>query len=92
VPVQSYESFALPVESMEHDPAEEGAEKIRLRREQSQLAAQLIGQRLLQGWTLLDDVCPNATCYGVGVDSYIYSFQVLIQPSIKLNNATNGLT
>ncbi|KAH8548084.1 hypothetical protein BGW37DRAFT_508162 [Umbelopsis sp. PMI_123] len=36
-----------------------------LRREQSKLASQRIGQKLLQQWTLVNDVCPNDTCYAV---------------------------
>ncbi|CAG8759380.1 27116_t:CDS:2, partial [Racocetra persica] len=35
------------------------------RREQSQRASQFIGQYLLQGWALIDEICPNDTCYGV---------------------------
>lgn len=35
------------------------------RREQSDRAAQEIGSKLLQGWTMLGDECPNPTCYGV---------------------------
>ncbi|GAB5590233.1 hypothetical protein Unana1_05133 [Umbelopsis nana] len=35
------------------------------RREQSNRASQLIGQKLLQQWALVNDVCPNDTCYAV---------------------------
>ncbi|KAI7864276.1 hypothetical protein BDF14DRAFT_1836214 [Spinellus fusiger] len=35
------------------------------RREQSSKASQLIGQKLLQRWTLLNDICPNEQCYAV---------------------------
>ncbi|KAL0083002.1 hypothetical protein J3Q64DRAFT_1751075 [Phycomyces blakesleeanus] len=35
------------------------------RREQSSKASQLIGQKLLQRWTLLNDICPNSDCYAV---------------------------
>ncbi|CAG8654644.1 5174_t:CDS:2, partial [Paraglomus occultum] len=69
LPYQAYESFAPPVESigMEQETSEEVEER-QLRRKQSQLAAQLIGERMLQGWTLLDEICPNETCYGASVD------------------------
>ncbi|KAJ2396308.1 hypothetical protein GGI23_003965, partial [Coemansia sp. RSA 2559] len=43
-------------------------EKIRLRREkreQGDRASQLIAKRLLQGWKLLDQPCPNSECYNV---------------------------
>ena len=35
------------------------------RRAQSDLASAEIGRRLLQGWAMLADECPNDTCYGV---------------------------
>ncbi|KAJ2745394.1 hypothetical protein GGI20_002196 [Coemansia sp. BCRC 34301] len=35
------------------------------KREQSDLASQLIGKRLLQGWALIDQACPNESCYSV---------------------------
>ncbi|KAG0176676.1 hypothetical protein DFQ29_005827 [Apophysomyces sp. BC1021] len=39
----------------------------RERREQSSRASQLIGQKLLQRWTLLNDTCPNEKCYATYV-------------------------
>lgn len=38
---------------------------MRQRREQSDQASSEIGKRLLQGWTMLGDECPNDSCYGV---------------------------
>ncbi|KAG2174351.1 hypothetical protein INT43_004374 [Umbelopsis isabellina] len=35
------------------------------RREQSKRASELIGQKLLQQWALVNDICPNETCYAV---------------------------
>ena len=35
------------------------------RRAQSDQASAEIGRRLLQGWAMLADECPNASCYGV---------------------------
>ena len=35
------------------------------RRAQSDQASAVIGQRLLQGWTMLADECSRPTCYGV---------------------------
>jgi hypothetical protein len=35
------------------------------RREQSDKASARIGERLLKGWAMLGEECPNATCYGV---------------------------
>ncbi|KNC98200.1 uncharacterized protein SPPG_06602 [Spizellomyces punctatus DAOM BR117] len=37
----------------------------RIRREQGNKASRLLGQKMLAGWTLLDENCPNGTCYGV---------------------------
>ncbi|RIA80865.1 hypothetical protein C1645_791679, partial [Glomus cerebriforme] len=35
------------------------------RRDQSNRASHLIGQYLLKGWALIDQICPNELCYGV---------------------------
>ncbi|KAK0468303.1 uncharacterized protein EV420DRAFT_1635554 [Desarmillaria tabescens] len=48
-------TFVLPPET------EEG----RRRREQSDMASVELGKRLLQGWAMLGDECPNAQCFGV---------------------------
>ncbi|KAG0770262.1 hypothetical protein G6F57_005552 [Rhizopus arrhizus] len=37
----------------------------RQRREQSSRASQLIGQKMLQKWALLNENCPNSTCYAI---------------------------
>jgi len=37
----------------------------KIRRDQSQRASHLIGQYLIQGWALIDQICPNEICYGV---------------------------
>jgi len=53
--VSSTLSFVLPAET----------EESRQRREQSDAASAAIGQRLLKGWAMLADECPNARCFGV---------------------------
>lgn len=40
-------------------------EEILHRRAQSDQASAEIGRRLLQGWAMLADECPHATCYGI---------------------------
>jgi len=35
------------------------------RREQSDRASKLIGEKLLQGYCLLDELCPTPTCFGI---------------------------
>ncbi|KAI0049616.1 hypothetical protein FA95DRAFT_1588178 [Auriscalpium vulgare] len=48
-------TFAPPIET---------EESIR-RRQQSDQASAEIGRRLLRGWAMLADECPNPTCYGI---------------------------
>ncbi|KAF8558891.1 hypothetical protein OG21DRAFT_1432652 [Imleria badia] len=48
-------TFALPVET----------EDMIRRRQQSDHASTEIGKRLLKGWAMLGEECPNARCYGV---------------------------
>jgi len=52
---QSSPTFAPPPETAE----------TRRRREQSDRASSEIGKKLLKGWAMLGDECPNETCYGV---------------------------
>lgn len=40
----------------------------RQRREQSSKASQLIGQKMLQRWALLNEHCPNDSCYAVSMN------------------------
>ncbi|KAJ2666179.1 hypothetical protein IW148_001108 [Coemansia sp. RSA 1199] len=37
----------------------------RRKREQSDMASECIGKRLLQGWAMIDRSCPNESCYNV---------------------------
>ncbi|KAH7922460.1 hypothetical protein BV22DRAFT_1131426 [Leucogyrophana mollusca] len=48
-------TFALPVET----------EEMVRRRQQSDRASAEIGKRLLKGWAMLGEECPNIRCYGV---------------------------
>ncbi|KAI0079685.1 hypothetical protein K474DRAFT_1591548 [Panus rudis PR-1116 ss-1] len=41
------------------------AEEMLRRRRQSDMASAEIGRRMLQGWALLADECPNDSCYGI---------------------------
>ncbi|KAJ2077770.1 hypothetical protein H4R24_004931 [Coemansia sp. RSA 988] len=43
----------------------EQSKQRRQRQEQGDLASQQIGKRLLQGWAMIDRVCPNSTCFNV---------------------------
>ena len=40
-------------------------EELLRRRQQSDAASAEIGRRLLKGWAMLADECPNVRCYGV---------------------------
>ncbi|KAF9171646.1 hypothetical protein BGX21_006266 [Mortierella sp. AD011] len=46
-------------------PNEEEIKERESKRAQSDRASKLIGQKMLQGWTMLQDPCPNASCHGV---------------------------
>jgi hypothetical protein len=48
-------TFAPPLET----------EESRRRRQQSDAASSEIGKRLLKGWAMLADECPNPRCYGI---------------------------
>lgn len=52
---QSSPTFAPPPETAE----------TRRRRAQSDRASSEIGKKLLKGWTMLGEECPNENCYGV---------------------------
>ncbi|CAG8743281.1 74_t:CDS:2, partial [Acaulospora colombiana] len=47
-----------------HNSGEIIKDEQRSRREQSQRASQSIGQYLLSGWALIDEICPNESCFG----------------------------
>ncbi|KAK3823578.1 MAG: hypothetical protein J3Q66DRAFT_332242 [Benniella sp.] len=44
---------------------EEEVKERETKREQSERASRLIGQKMLQGWAMLQDPCPNPSCHGV---------------------------
>ncbi|KAG0363205.1 hypothetical protein BG005_002354 [Podila minutissima] len=46
-----------------YKPTEEEIKAREAKREQSERASRLIGQKMLQGWAMLQDPCPNADCY-----------------------------
>jgi hypothetical protein len=49
------------------DDKDDELQQPKIRRDQSQRASHLIGQYLLQGWALIDQICPSETCYGVSL-------------------------
>ncbi|KAJ8501467.1 hypothetical protein ONZ51_g586 [Trametes cubensis] len=51
-------------------PIMDTAELLR-RRQQSDTASAEIGRRMLQGWAMLADECPNPTCYGIPLECVI---------------------
>ncbi|KAF8958926.1 hypothetical protein BGZ46_001871 [Entomortierella lignicola] len=46
-------------------PSEDEIKERESKRKQSDRASKLIGQKMLQGWTMLQDPCPNTSCHGV---------------------------
>ncbi|ORX92585.1 hypothetical protein K493DRAFT_42254 [Basidiobolus meristosporus CBS 931.73] len=53
------------IQSPENTNSTVELEEVEKKRAQSQTASKLIGEKLLQGWAMLNDICPNETCYGV---------------------------
>lgn len=51
-------TFAPPIDT----------EEILRRRQQSDTASAEIGKRMLRGWAMLADECPNNSCYGIPPD------------------------
>lgn len=56
--------FSSTLSSPTFAPPVETAESIR-RRQQSDTASAEIGKRLLKGWAMLAEECPNSRCFGV---------------------------
>ncbi|KAF9402474.1 hypothetical protein BGZ94_004900, partial [Podila epigama] len=48
-----------------YKPTEDEIKAREVKREQSERASRLIGQKMLQGWAMLQDPCPNPECHGV---------------------------
>lgn len=69
-------SESYKAKTVEQKPKEEEVDDMqdelmirRQRREQSSKASQLIGQKMLQRWALLNEHCPNESCYAVSADN-----------------------
>jgi len=56
--------FSSTLSSPTFAPPVDTPESIR-RRQQSDIASAEIGKRLLKGWAMLAEECPNSTCFGV---------------------------
>lgn len=59
------QSLTKQEQPVKQQPLVEDAATLRQRREQSSKASQLIGQKMLQRWALLNEHCPNDSCYAV---------------------------
>lgn len=59
-PTEVSSALSSPTFAPQIDMAE-----ITRRRQQSDMASAEIGKRLLQGWAMLADECPNANCWGI---------------------------
>ncbi|KAJ1914956.1 hypothetical protein H4219_004555 [Mycoemilia scoparia] len=53
--------------------------ELKKKREQSQKASELIGKKMLQGWSLIDRICPNESCYSIPLvrDQELYEHCVI---------------
>ncbi|KAJ3189758.1 hypothetical protein HDU85_000042 [Gaertneriomyces sp. JEL0708] len=59
-------SWDVADEAIEVRPASaEDPARAELRRRQGERASQLLGQKLLSGWALLDEICPGNTCFAI---------------------------
>ena len=64
-PQDHYQPKAVEAPTPAIDDMSDELELRRQRREQSSRASQLIGQKMLQRWALLNEHCPNPACYAV---------------------------
>ncbi|KAF9949746.1 hypothetical protein BGZ72_008508 [Mortierella alpina] len=63
--LESHDEFEDAAEEMVHRPSDQESKQNEVRREQNERASRLMGEKMLQGWTMLQEPCPNAGCYGV---------------------------
>ncbi|KAG0056012.1 hypothetical protein BGZ83_006625 [Gryganskiella cystojenkinii] len=63
--LESDDDFEDAEEEVFLKPTVEEIKEREKNREQSELASRLIGQKMLQGWAMLQDPCPNPSCHGV---------------------------
>ncbi|KAI9315199.1 hypothetical protein BX666DRAFT_1960234 [Dichotomocladium elegans] len=65
LPRRDEEPDRLSDSTQKKDISIDKAEEARKRREQSSRASKLIGEKLLQRWTLLNEICSNPDCYAI---------------------------
>ncbi|KAG0327544.1 hypothetical protein BGZ99_007382 [Dissophora globulifera] len=63
--LESHDEFMDAEEEMAARTTEDEAKAQETNREQSARASRLMGQKMLQGWTMLQETCPNLACNGV---------------------------
>lgn len=68
-------SSQFDLDNMKDDKNDE-LQQLKIQRDQSQRASHLIGQYLLQGWALIDQICPSETCYGVSY-AFLYIYTLI---------------
>jgi len=64
--IESHDEFEDAEEEVYRPTAQE-VQKRDSQREQSERASRLMGEKMLQGWAMLQDPCPNPTCNGVSL-------------------------
>ncbi|KAF9189147.1 hypothetical protein BGZ51_009813 [Haplosporangium sp. Z 767] len=65
VGLESHDEFEDAEEELVYRAAEEVNKARESRREQSERASRLMGEKMLQGWAMLQEACPNEGCNGV---------------------------
>ena len=62
--LESQDEFEDAEEDMPYKPKEESTES------QQERISRLMGQKMVQGWTMMQETCPNPACNGVGSIMY----------------------
>ncbi|KAG9327023.1 hypothetical protein KVV02_006500 [Mortierella alpina] len=63
--LESHDEFEDAAEEMVQRSSDHESKQNEVRREQNERASRLMGEKMLQGWTMLQEPCPNAGCFGV---------------------------
>ncbi|KAF9967552.1 hypothetical protein BGZ70_009093 [Mortierella alpina] len=63
--LESHDEFVDAAEEVVHRFSDHESKQNEVRKEQNEKASRLMGEKMLQGWTMLQEPCPNAGCFGV---------------------------
>ncbi|CAO3572637.1 unnamed protein product [Mortierella alpina] len=63
--LESHDEFEDAAEEVVHRFSDHESKQNEVRKEQNEKASRLMGEKMLQGWTMLQEPCPNTGCFGV---------------------------